>query len=360
MKRILFATAIFILSVAGSLIAQDTRIPLETRCPFPTTLTIAGGTVAAPVIAEFPANTQAAIVGSAWNQAAANKAFGHTFRFPVRPRECCVITKGTLVVNVRALQDATSGGADAGNDGANLYSGGALVTGQTIWTPPVNAGQTKSLTFNLTAGALATGLLSIYVQDDTAVVSAQLVVEYCCLTGPCVETTLDLRTGSSNGSAIPIGTTDSHWTVQPPGGPVAPAVAINRGATSWIVPPPGTQWISSSPTATALGQYVYKFNFNLGAEGPGRSCRIALEYAVDNDMTMQLDNAPPFASTAALTNPFTHFNALHGASTPIVPASGPHVLTVNVANTSGPTGLLVTGKIICTCKGGPAGADPTR
>jgi hypothetical protein len=353
MKTILNATGLLVLLAAGSIHGQARQPIAEARCPFPTTITVGGGTVAAPVIAEFPASTQTPIVGSVWNQATANKAFGHTFQFPAMPKECCVWTKGTLTVRVKALQKGSQGGSDAGNDSINVYSGGNLVASQALWPGNTLLGTTKPVTFQLGANALATGLLSIYVQDDTAVVVGELVVEGCCLTKRCVDKTLDVSTGSNNGTAIPIGATDSEWTVLPPGGPAVQAVAINP-VSSWVPAPPGTRWISSSPTASALGQYVYKFAFNLGTEFPDRKCRLSLQYAVDNNMTMQLDSSPPFASTATLPNPASHFNALHAASTQINPSIGPHVLTVNVTNTSGPTGLLISGKIVCTCKGNPA------
>jgi hypothetical protein len=345
-------TVILAALAASSALAQERPILIqETRCPFPTTLSIPGGTVAAPVVSEFPAGTATAIAGSVWNQTAPNKAFGHTFHFPATPGECCLMTKGTLTVTFKALQDASQGGANAGNDGATLYSGHTVVAQQQIWPGTASAGATTTLTFPLGANALASGLLSLYVQDDTAVLKAELVVEGCCLSPRCVDTTTDVSTGSNNGAAIAIGATDSHWTVQPPGGNVAQAVAIPRGAISWVVPLAGTQWISSSPTAGPAGLYVYKFNFDLGKEWPGRNCRLSLRYAVDNDMTMQLDGAPPFASTAGLANPFTHFNTLNPAGTQVSSSTGPHVLTVNVTNTSGPTGLLISGKIVCTCKG---------
>lgn len=352
---------------ASNVFAQQERLPAieqeatsidSQRCPFPDVLRIPGGTPPAPVLSEFPSIVRPLVGGSVWNQTAADKAFGHTFRYPVAaPNECCVITGGKLIINIKALQDGFPKGVGAANDGVNVYTGNAVV-GQNSpwWLTGVTSGTTKTVTFPIPAGALTSGLLSFYVQDDTAVLSAELVIERCCLRKPCSETSLDISTGSDNGVAIAIGASDSHWTVQPPAGGVAQAVAINPGATSWVGPPPPTRWISSSPTATALGQYVYRFNFDLGREWPNRDCRLSLRYAVDNDMTMQIDNNAPFATTAALPNAFSHFNALNPAATTVVPSVGPHALTVKVTNTSGPTGLLIAGRIVCTCKRGPAAA----
>jgi hypothetical protein len=355
MKRIVLSIAVFIVLATTCMFGQEGRpFTIAPQCPFPTTLSIPGGTVAAPVLSEFPATVRPVIAGSVWNQTAINKAFGHTFRFPSMPRECCLMSKGTLTVTVKALQDASPNSSNAGNDSVNVYSGGGARAQQSPWagTGTIPAGTVKTLTFPLTANDLGTGFLSIYVQDDTAVVKADLVVEGCCLSRQCVDTTTDISTGSNNGTAIAIGATDTHWTVQPPGGSAASAVAIQRGSIAWVQPLAGTQWINSAANPAATGLYVYKFNFDLGKEWPDRTCRLSLQYAVDNDLTMQLDGGPAFASTAALTVASSHFTALHAAATP-VPATGPHVLTVNVTNASGPTGLLISGKVVCSCKGAP-------
>jgi hypothetical protein len=371
MRKLFIISALFIgLMAASKVPAQEDRattighepiidIPVV-RCPFPEVLRFPGGTVASPVLTEFPPAVRPVIGGSIWNQTVADKAFGHTFRYPVTtPNECCVITSGELIINLKALQTALPGvNGASGNDGVNVYSGTALVVGHVPWTSGVTAGTVKTVTFPIAATFLTGGLLSFYVQDDTAVTSATLIITRCCLTKRCVDTSLDISTGSNNGTAIAIGANDPRWTVQAPSSGVTQAVAINPGATSWVLPPAGTRWISSSPTASAPGPYVYRFSFDLGKEFPNRECRLSLQYAVDNDMTMQLDNNASFATTTTLPNAFSHFNALHTANTPVGPV-GPHVLTVKVTNTSGPTGLLISGRIECRCKR-PAPGDVTN
>jgi hypothetical protein len=186
MKRNL---GIVLLTMTTSLFGQTaeripTPTPIElpaTRCPFPRTLTVPGGKVASPVASDFPVVIRPLIAGSVWNQTAINKAFGHTFRFPVMPRQCCLWNQATLTVNVKALQESPKGGANASNDSVNVYSGGVAIGQQLPWTNGAHKNDTKTLTFQINAPSLTTGMISIYVQDDTAVVSADLVLTGCCL-----------------------------------------------------------------------------------------------------------------------------------------------------------------------------------
>jgi len=355
MKRQIFIAGMLLVLIAGSLSAQDLRPfepapprPMpesEVRCPFPTTLRIPGGSIATPVATEFPASIRTIVAGSVWNQTAPNKAFGHTFRFPVMPRECCLWTSAVLTVNVKALQNAVKGNSDASNDSVNVYSGGVALGQQIPWAAGAGANATKTVTFQIAASALTTGMVSIYVQDDTAVVSAELTLSGCCLTKRCTDTVIDVSTGSANGTAIPTGTMDARWTVKAPGSsPVAQAVAINRSSTSWVAPPLTAQWINSTQPSM-VGLYVYKFSFDLGKEFPERDCKLTVQYTADNDVKLQMDGNPAFATSS----PPNSFNIFHTGSTSVSPAVGTHVLTANVSNLSGPTGLLLTGKVVCTC-----------
>jgi len=223
---------------------------------------------------------------------------------------------------------------------------------------PLNAGQSLTLTFTTAPNSPASGM----AQNCATVRSASRDNNdannrdcTCMDFKRCFDTTIDISTGSNNGNAIPIGAQDSHWSVVPPsGGPAAPAIAIVRQSGSWILPPAGTQWISQSATATAAGTYAYKFNYNLGNDWPNRECRLSLQYAVDNDLVLKLGN-----TTIASSSPIhstTSFSTLHSVSIGI-PSTGSNTITANVNNAEGPTGLLIKGQILCSCKRGPVATD---
>jgi hypothetical protein len=215
----------------------------------------------------------------------------------------------------------------------------------------LNAGQSTTITLTVGANAGAFGMIQncATVKSQSKDPKDQNNRDCTCMDFKrCFDTVMDVSTGTLNGTAIAIGSSDSHWTVKPPGGNTAPAVATNDALPPWVTPPPGTQWISSSTSANAVGSYVYSFNFNLGTQWPSRICTLSLQWAADNNMTLNVDNNSAFASTST-PNAFSSFNTLHNASTG-VPSSGQHVLTATVYNSGGPTALLVSGKINCVCK----------
>lgn len=182
----------FALVVSQPLFAQEAlqRRPVPdvavkpVPCPHPYARTLTGGSGAStPVLSEFPATYHAAIAGSTWNQTQTDKHFAHTFRFP-SPGECCIATGATLRVTIKALNSGQPGGSAANNDAVHVFSGGAVVPGlsQQPWlTSGVSAGTVTTVTFQIPANVLATGMVSFYVQDDTAVQSAQLELTGCCL-----------------------------------------------------------------------------------------------------------------------------------------------------------------------------------
>lgn len=178
-----------VLVLSHSLLAQEAlqRRPhpdpvKPTPCPHPYSQTLNGGGTGAssPVLTEFPANVQPNLAGSVWNQTAVDKFFGHTFRF--KPRgECCAFTGGTLQVTIKALRNGTAGGSSSNNDAVNVYANGTRIGLFQPWLNGVSAGAQATGTFPLQASDLANGMISFFVQDDTAVVSAQLVLDECCL-----------------------------------------------------------------------------------------------------------------------------------------------------------------------------------
>jgi len=156
--------------------------PVVVPCPFPTKLTIPTGRTPTPVPAQFPPSFQPNLAGSMFNQTAADKHFGHTFTVPVQPRVCCLWNSGVLTVTIKALQSGSAHGAASANDAVHVVNAGAIVASQQPWlTTGVTAGTVTTVTFPIPANVLNTGMVSFYVQDDSAVVSASLTVEGCCL-----------------------------------------------------------------------------------------------------------------------------------------------------------------------------------
>ncbi len=166
---------------AGLVMGQEVQRPgPPAPCPHPVTITINAGSAApAPDLTQFPAGSN--VAGSVWNQTAINKHFGHTFHFPAPGRECCIMTSATLRVTIKALQGGRKGSPTSANDSISILSGGVSVLQQSPWLNGVATGATTTLSFNIPASVLATGQFSLYAEDDTAVVSATLVLTGCCL-----------------------------------------------------------------------------------------------------------------------------------------------------------------------------------
>ena len=186
----------FVLVLSHSVLAQETlqRRPMpdairpNTPCPHPYSQTLTGGPTgaSAPVAAEFPANLQGSITGSVWSQTQADKHFAHTFRL-AGSGECCIATSGTLRVTLKALVGGGVGSSTAVNDAVHVFSGGTVVQGlsQQPWlSTGVANGATTTVTIQIPANVLATGLVSFYVQDDASVTNATLTVSGCCLKKP--------------------------------------------------------------------------------------------------------------------------------------------------------------------------------
>lgn len=169
-----------ILSASLAMAQEDRKPGPPVPCPHPITITInAGSAPPTPDPADFAAGSN--VAGSVWNQTATDKHFGHTFHFPAPGKECCIMTSGTLRVTVKALQGGPKGSPTSANDSVNVMSSGVGFGQQSPWLNGVVTGATTTLTFPIPANILAKGQFSLYVQDDTAVVSAQLVLTGCCL-----------------------------------------------------------------------------------------------------------------------------------------------------------------------------------
>jgi hypothetical protein len=188
MKRIVIAV-VTLFFIAGALAAQVPNAGEGTypgrpvvMCPRPVSLDIQGEkSPPTQDPTDLPANLIPLTAGSIWNQTAINKGFANTFHFRP-PGECCVWTKGTLTMKVKALQGGGSGSPTSANDGVTVFSNKVIVPPQVSpWSSGVATGATKTLTFNIPTSALALGKVSCYVEDDTAVVWAHLHLEGCCI-----------------------------------------------------------------------------------------------------------------------------------------------------------------------------------
>lgn len=128
---------------------------------------------------------------NAFNQTVADQAFAYTFKFPAwtNSGKCCRCIEGaTLTVKLKALIGGGINSASSWNDDVVVYSSLApgpahQVVFQRIWPQgaSVATGQTEILTFKIPCKYLTNGHLSFYVEDDTAVLSAQLSLSRCCL-----------------------------------------------------------------------------------------------------------------------------------------------------------------------------------
>lgn len=151
-------------------------LPYEcTLCSNPQTDTFAAGhTRFFPP--DFPASLQGP--SAQLNDSRNDMPYKHTFTW--RDRETCELLNGVLSVNVRANSSPM-----AHNDTISVFHNTAYLFHQSIWNGVVGA--PKTITWPLSAAALANAAadrrLSFYVQDDTAVVSATLQLNWCCSSG---------------------------------------------------------------------------------------------------------------------------------------------------------------------------------
>lgn len=184
MKKVLVSAVLFTALAAPLAAQEEERKPGPPMpCPHPVIVTIKAEThPPTPDPADFGPKLAPLVAGSQWNQTAIDKAFGTTFHFPGEAK-CCAWTKGTLVVTVKALQSGKPGSSTSANDDIDIISGGSPVPGlgRRIWPSGATAGSSTTIPINIPANILDKGEFSLYVEDDTAVLSAHLTLEGCCL-----------------------------------------------------------------------------------------------------------------------------------------------------------------------------------
>lgn len=165
---------------------QPTKKP-RLKCPDPSVLIINSST---PYFdpSEF-SNEQKSNAIDTLNSTAKNKKFLHTIRWEPK-RRCCQVLKARLVVKMRSNSRGHSlKSSDAGNDHIHLVkNGGTSIVGERIYsnhTFPIPTGTNATKKWVLTGSQLdwlnTNHKLSIYIQDDTSVVSIKLKLWICCL-----------------------------------------------------------------------------------------------------------------------------------------------------------------------------------
>lgn len=113
------------------------------------------------------------------NDPTPNRLFLHTFRWD--PPACCRITAAYVTVVMRANE------AGAANDTIGLAQNGTTIPGMAgpIYSGPATIDQPTTRTFVVNAAGLAAmnanNELSLAVQDDTRVLSADLRIDRCCI-----------------------------------------------------------------------------------------------------------------------------------------------------------------------------------
>ncbi|HEV2719250.1 MAG TPA: hypothetical protein VG323_04460 [Thermoanaerobaculia bacterium] len=183
------AMFVIFLVIVSTAVAQEERRILATPlpCPHPIALTITAPPPSPPTLDphDFLGTLGTAVAGSVWNQTQPNKGFGHSFHFPapLPGKDCCLMTKGTLIVTVKALQGGPKGSSTSANDFVEVVQAGHSVPGlaQQPFPNGATTGQIATVTIQIPQNILSTGVVSFYVEDDCAVLKAELRLEGCCL-----------------------------------------------------------------------------------------------------------------------------------------------------------------------------------
>lgn len=166
--------------------AEAVAIPRPVACPAPFNVMLnANMPYVLPSDVPTGVNYQTSL-----NYTGIDKAYLHTFVWKHGHR-CCQVTSAVLTVHLKANAGGQSNSSsDAGNDDISIVHAGQTVQphNERIYTGPYpfQAGQTATKTWSLGPAALgvlnSTGTLTLYVQDDTSVLSADLKLTGCCLT----------------------------------------------------------------------------------------------------------------------------------------------------------------------------------
>lgn len=157
-----------------------------------------------------------------------------------------------------------------------------------------------------------------------------------CLDGT---TNLDLSTVPSN-----------NWTVTD-NGITKPAVflAQNQINSAWNINPGPAQWVStSSAGGGGVGDFVYKFSFEVSNCTIPQTITLAGNFGADNNIDVYLDNTGNLVGQCTGNWCFsTSHQPLPTFTTPVQP--GWHTLIVKVNNISGPSGMFINARLTGHC-----------
>ena len=163
----------------------DEQVERKIPCPNPMSEVFNANTPGI-VNADFNA-VQMANAQQALGYTVRNKGYMHTFAWTPKLK-CCQVVSAVLKIEFKSLQNATQHGSNADNDYFHLMgNGGVAFPGYSslIFTSPSSAGTVVTKSINITGAALAylnvNKRISIYVQDDTSVLKAELHLVICCL-----------------------------------------------------------------------------------------------------------------------------------------------------------------------------------
>jgi len=123
-------------------------------------------------------------VQSVGNISHANCPVKMTFRWEP-PTKCCQVLKGKLILKVKALQKGYSHhDGKAGNDTIKIVKNGSTLYNHYIYDSsdfPFNKGYQKTISINITTQMTQGNRVSAYIEDDTGVKKAKLILRACCV-----------------------------------------------------------------------------------------------------------------------------------------------------------------------------------
>jgi len=153
-----------------------------TQCPVPRHVTLTASTPSANM-ADFPTNCSAGYEQNL-NGTTPNRCYIHTFDLPVSGELCCQCVeskKNFLTIGYKALQPGPPNSSSSANDTLTIIGGGSWP----LYVPPAGGGPPwqRTKTIPVTCAMLKNNpsRLSVVVQDDSAVTSATLDLDLCCV-----------------------------------------------------------------------------------------------------------------------------------------------------------------------------------
>ncbi len=162
--------------------------------------------------------------------------------------------------------------------------------------------------------------------------------------------TIDLSTGTTNGTPDSFGTPDPDWrVVSSPDGTTGPAVSIEP-VSQWVTLTTAN-WIDAHGTggwpapSDPIGDYVYEIDFEISDDWNDDQCELRIhQWSVDDDATIELEGP---SGTTTLVQDSGH-TTLKGPETQSV-GPGQYTLRAIVTNTMTITGLLIDAEVFCDC-----------